>query len=88
MKPLQNKTALVTGASRGIGRATALALAEAVAHVLVHYGRSVQEAESLVAAIQAKGGHASAIAADLRTPDGAGFLVEKCAPSSATGWTW
>jgi len=40
MTTLQNKTALVTGASRGIGRATALALAEAGAHVLVHYGRS------------------------------------------------
>jgi NAD(P)-dependent dehydrogenase (short-subunit alcohol dehydrogenase family) len=44
MTTLQNKTALVTGASRGIGRATAVALAEAGAHVLVHYGRSAQEA--------------------------------------------
>ena len=35
-----NKTALVTGASRGIGRATALALADTGAHILVHYGRS------------------------------------------------
>ena len=42
-----NQTALVT-ASRGIGRATAAALAKAGAHVLVHYGRSAQEAESLV----------------------------------------
>ena len=40
MFTLQNKTALVTGASRGIGRATAAALARAGAHVLVHYGRS------------------------------------------------
>jgi len=39
-----NKTALVTGASRGIGRATAAALAVAGAHVLVHYGRSEPEA--------------------------------------------
>ena len=42
------KKVLVTGASRGIGRATAAALAGAGAHVLVHYGRSAQEAESLV----------------------------------------
>ena len=52
MTTLQNKTALVTGASRGIGRATALALARAGAHVVVHYGRSAQEAESLVAEIK------------------------------------
>jgi 3-oxoacyl-[acyl-carrier protein] reductase len=77
MPTLQNKTALVTGASRGIGRATALALAEAGAHVLVHYGRSAQEAESLVAAIQAKGGRANAISADLGTPDGASLLAKQ-----------
>jgi 3-oxoacyl-[acyl-carrier protein] reductase len=77
MTTLQNKTALVTGASRGIGHATASALAEAGAHVLVHYSRSVQEAESLVAAIQAKGGRANAIAADLGTPDGAGLLAKQ-----------
>jgi NAD(P)-dependent dehydrogenase (short-subunit alcohol dehydrogenase family) len=75
MTTLQNKTALVTGASRGIGRATALALANAGAHVLVHYGRSAQEAESLVAAIQAKGGRADAIAADMATPDGPASLA-------------
>src|SRR3984957_17377524 len=75
MAALQGKTALVTGASRGIGRATASAVAEAGAHVLVHYGRSVQEAESLVAAIQAKGGSANAISADLGTPNGAALLA-------------
>jgi NAD(P)-dependent dehydrogenase (short-subunit alcohol dehydrogenase family) len=75
MNTLQNKTALVTGASKGIGRATALALARAGAHVVVHYGRSAQEAESLVAEIQTKGGRADAISADLGTADGASSLA-------------
>jgi 3-oxoacyl-[acyl-carrier protein] reductase len=77
MASLQDKTALVTGASRGIGRATASALAEAGAHVLVHYGRSAQDAESLVAAIHAKGGRADAIKADLGPPDGATLLARE-----------
>src|ERR1700747_1179079 len=77
MTTLQNKTALVTGASRGIGRATAVALARAGAHVVVHYGRSGQEAESLVAAIQAEGGRANAISADLGTQNGAALLAKE-----------
>ncbi len=77
MTALQGKTALVTGASRGIGRATASALADAGAHVLVHYGRSAQDAESLVADIHAKGGRADAIQADLGTPDGARLLAKE-----------
>src|SRR5271163_4667210 len=77
MTTLENKTALVTGASRGIGRATAAALAEARAHVLVHYGRSAQEAESLVSEIQQRGGSANAISADLGTPNGAALLAKQ-----------
>jgi 3-oxoacyl-[acyl-carrier protein] reductase len=77
MSTLQNKTALVTGASRGIGRATAAALAGAGAHVLVHYGRYAQEAESLVSEIQAKSGRAEAISADLGTPNGAALLAKQ-----------
>ncbi len=74
---LQGKTALVTGASRGIGRATALALAGEGARLVIHYGKSVQEAESLVSEIQTKGGHANAISADLGIPDGAALLAKQ-----------
>jgi NAD(P)-dependent dehydrogenase (short-subunit alcohol dehydrogenase family) len=77
MGTLQGKTALVTGASRGIGRATASALANAGAHVLVHYGRSAQDAESLVAGIRSKGGRANAIRADLGTPEGPTLLAKE-----------
>src|ERR1700740_2078739 len=77
MTTLQDKTALVTGASRGIGRATAVALAEAGAHVIVHYGRSAQEAESLVAGIRSGGGRAEAIRADLGTPEGTMLLAKE-----------
>jgi NAD(P)-dependent dehydrogenase (short-subunit alcohol dehydrogenase family) len=74
---LQGKIALVTGASRGIGRATASALANAGAHVLVHYGRSAQDAESLVAEIRSKRGRADAIRSDLGTPEDPAQLAKQ-----------
>src|SRR4051794_27088699 len=77
MIDLANKTALVTGASRGMGRAAALALAAAGARVIVHYGRGVDEAQAVVAQIRANGGRADAIAADLAAPDGAHTLAAK-----------
>ena len=77
MPELENKTVLVTGASRGIGGATAATLAEAGARILVHYGRSKHEAESLVAEIQRKGGHADAVSVDLGSPDGASLLAKE-----------
>src|SRR4030081_3813238 len=70
MPNLAGKTALVTGASRGMGRASALAVAAAGAQVLVHYGRGANEADGVVAEIRKAGGRADAIAADLAAPDG------------------
>src|SRR6266849_6432812 len=75
MNTLANKTALVTGASRGMGRAAALALAAAGARVVVHYGRGADEAKSVVDQIRASGGRADAVAADLTAPDGAHALA-------------
>jgi 3-oxoacyl-[acyl-carrier protein] reductase len=77
MATLANKTALVTGASRGIGRATALALAAAGARVIVHYSRSTDHAKSVVAQICAAGGRADAVAADLAAADGAHALAAR-----------
>ncbi|HTD60311.1 MAG TPA: SDR family oxidoreductase [Gemmatimonadaceae bacterium] len=71
------RTALVTGASRGIGRASAIALAKAGARVLVHYDRGAAEAEAVVAEIGAAGGHAVAVAADLGAVDGAHTLAAR-----------
>ena len=77
MNSLTGKTALVTGASRGIGRATALALAAAGAQVLVHFGSGEKEAAAVVDEIRRVGGKAEKIAADLRTSEGPHQLAER-----------
>jgi 3-oxoacyl-[acyl-carrier protein] reductase len=77
MTDLVSRTALVTGASRGIGRATARALAAAGARVIVHYGNARSEADSLVAEIRAAGGKADAVGADLAAADGPHKLVSQ-----------
>jgi NAD(P)-dependent dehydrogenase (short-subunit alcohol dehydrogenase family) len=77
MTTLSGKTALVTGASRGIGRASALALAKAGAQVLVHYGSGAKEAEAVVAQIRKAGGRADAVAADLAAPEGPHKLAKR-----------
>ena len=66
MASLANNTALVTGASRGIGRATAQALASAGAHLIVHYGRAIAEADALVAEIRAARGRADTAQGEAR----------------------
>ena len=69
------RTALVTGASRGIGRAAALALGRAGNRVLVHYGRGAAEAQAVVEEIRDAGGLAEAVGADLSAADGPGALA-------------
>ncbi|MFE0719845.1 SDR family oxidoreductase [Streptomyces rochei] len=71
------RTALVTGASRGIGRGIAERLGRDGARVAVHYGSDGAAARETVAAIEAAGGSAFAIRADLRTPGAARTLWEE-----------
>jgi 3-oxoacyl-[acyl-carrier protein] reductase len=65
---LKDRIALVTGASGGIGRATALALAEAGAHIALNYRAGDEEADDLVHAIETLGRHAVAVRADVADP--------------------
>ena len=76
MSNLHGKTALVTGASRGIGRATALALAAKGARVIVHFGSAATEAEAVVGGIRNAGGEAEAIQGDLSAADGPHRLAQ------------
>jgi 3-oxoacyl-[acyl-carrier protein] reductase len=65
MNLLQDKVAIVTGASRGIGRAIALALASEGAKVAVNYASSSDAADAVVTEIKGKGGEALALQADV-----------------------
>jgi len=65
MSELKNRVALVTGGSRGVGKAVAFALAKAEAAVAVNYRERGKEAEAVVEAIRESGGHAAAFGADV-----------------------
>jgi 3-oxoacyl-[acyl-carrier protein] reductase len=77
--PLTGKTALVTGASRGIGRAVAIALAGAGADVAVHYRAREQDALEVAAAIRDLGRRAFVVPADLGHAEAAAALVASAA---------
>lgn len=75
---IEGRRALVTGASRGVGRAAALLLARAGADVGVGYRSREAEAEAVVAEARALGVRAFAQGADVSTPWGAEMLFERC----------
>jgi 3-oxoacyl-[acyl-carrier protein] reductase len=77
MTTLSGKTALVTGASRGLGRASALKLAQAGAQVLVHFSSGAEEAERVVAEIRKAGGRADSVGVDLAAAEGPHKLAKR-----------
>jgi 3-oxoacyl-[acyl-carrier protein] reductase len=77
MDDITDKVALVTGASRGIGRAIAIALARAGANIVVNYRASADEAATVVTEIEGLGRRALAVQADVTQAPEVGCLVEQ-----------
>jgi NAD(P)-dependent dehydrogenase (short-subunit alcohol dehydrogenase family) len=79
MRRLTGKIAVVTGSSRGIGRAIALRFAHEGADVVINYARSADEAHEVCTQVEAAGRRGLVIRADLRSPAEAEQLVEEAA---------
>ncbi|WP_413467253.1 3-oxoacyl-[acyl-carrier-protein] reductase [Pleurocapsa sp. FMAR1] len=77
LQHLKDKVALVTGASRGIGKAAAIALVGQGAKVVVNYARSSEAAEAIVQAITAAGGEAIALQADVSQAEQVDNLIKQ-----------
>src|ERR1700752_4190949 len=71
------RVAVITGASRGIGAATALVLAGQGFRVVVNYRSSAEEADEVVRAATAAGGEAVAVRADVPAPDGVAAMIDE-----------
>jgi NAD(P)-dependent dehydrogenase (short-subunit alcohol dehydrogenase family) len=84
--PSHARFALVTGSSRGIGRAIALALAERGSNVAVHYHTRQDAAEEVLAEVRARGADGFTVSADVTKEDDLGAWSSACARSSAR-WT-
>lgn len=76
---LEGRTALVTGSSRGIGRAIALRLSEEGANVIVNYRSRQKEASEVVSQIEARGGKALAVRADVSCFEQVDAMVQEAA---------
>jgi NAD(P)-dependent dehydrogenase (short-subunit alcohol dehydrogenase family) len=74
---MDRRVAVITGASRGIGAATAELLAEQGFRVVVNYHSSAEQADEVVAAITAAGGEAVAIHADVTAPDDVAAMIDQ-----------
>lgn len=77
MKPLENKVAIVTGASRGIGAATAIMLAQAGANVVINYHSSEVAASTVLKQVESYGQKGKTVRADVRNPEDIKFLVDQ-----------
>ncbi|MEE1649664.1 SDR family oxidoreductase [Brachybacterium sp. J144] len=75
MSPLAGKTAVITGSSRGVGAATAELLAAQGANVVINYRQKAPRANKVVEKIEAAGGRALAVGADLTDPEGVRALM-------------
>jgi NAD(P)-dependent dehydrogenase (short-subunit alcohol dehydrogenase family) len=77
MSECDGKTALVTDGSRGVGKATAIALARAGAQVLIHYDFEAAQAAQVVSEIRSFGGKADTVSVSISSPDGPQDLAHR-----------